>query len=421
MLQLRFICITAFLIFAGNLQAQTPFTSDRAAQDKPAGSSFNWRTFELKLVQGPFKMTYSRKGLILQTNEGRFTSRIRWRIEPRLFNFDNDPTRVSQFETRPDDHFVMRRARFKVDGKMWGDVVNYNFEHDLVGNLVLNLFADISPVHRDWLQFRVGQWKSVFSTERAISSGSQQFVDRSIVNREFTVDRQFGVSIFGRFMEGSRADSQYAIEILNGSGRWGGWNDGSPMIVARYQWNFFGQEVDEAGSDLAMRTKPAAYLALNGMRNTSRFTRFSASGGGQLDGFTAGVKDQYGLTQLNGEFAFKYRGWSIQNENHWKRVDDRLTGTRTELRGTLAQIGYFPHAIWQPFPKSVEIGYRWAQVDPGTAVGADARRENTVVVNVFEEGHNNKFTLEASRLSMDRPGLSAISDWRYRAQWDVHF
>jgi hypothetical protein len=49
-----------------------------------------------------------------------------------------------------------------------------------------------------WFNLRAGQWKAEFNRERVDSSGKQQFVDRSIANYWFTVDRQNGVMASGR-------------------------------------------------------------------------------------------------------------------------------------------------------------------------------------------------------------------------------
>jgi phosphate-selective porin OprO/OprP len=379
-----------------------------------------WRNFQWVMIKDPFQMKYSRRGLEVQTGDGRYTSRIRWRLQSRYSNpFDGDPRRVSQFGVPDSDHLVMRRARFKAEGRLFGRFMNYKFEQDLISDKMIDLYFDFNI--RPWLRIRAGQWKSVFSQERYISSGSQQLVERSIVNREFTADRQSGAMIYGRLKPGKRADSSYFFEMLGGSGINSVFQDGSPMFVGRYQWNFFGREPEFVSSDVEGSEKPEAFIGIAALRNRSRYTRFSTSGGGQLDGFTAGASGQYTLTQVNGEFLLKYRGLSIQNENHWKRIYDNLNNSTTDMRGGYAQAGYFPHQAWKPFPKEAEFAYRYAFVDGRTGVPNDLRQEHTVALNIFLEGHTNKLTIDASRLQLQRTGLNDISDFRYRVQWDVHF
>ena len=379
-----------------------------------------WRNFQWVMVREPFQMKYSRRGLEIQDKEARYTTRIRWRLQPRYSNpFDSDPRRVSQFGVAEADHLLMRRARFKAEGRLFGHLVNYKFEQDLVSDKMLDLYFDFNL--KPWFKIRAGQWKSVFSQERYISSGSQQMTERSIVNREFTADRQSGAMLFGRLMPGKRADSSYFLEVLGGSGINSVYQDGSPMYVGRYQWNFFGREPEFVSSDVEGTTKPEAFIGVSALRNRSRYTRFSTSGAGQLDGFSAGATDQYTVKQLNLELLLKYRGLSVQTENHWKHAHDNVRLTRTSMRGGYAQTGYFPHHSWGPFPKELELAYRYAFVDAKVGVPNDVRQEHTVGLNIFLEGHSNKFTIDASRVSLARPGTGDISDFRYRIQWDVHF
>ncbi|MCP5119809.1 MAG: porin, partial [bacterium] len=196
--------------------------------------------------------------------------------------------------------------------------------------------------------------------------------------------------------------------------------DGHPMLLARYQWNIFGEDPGFSSSDVEYHCKPVASLAVAGFKNRSRFTRYSSgSQGGQLDGFEPGAPGQYSVKQAMGEFFLKYRGLSVQNEVHWKSIYDNVNARRSNLRGSYAQAGYFPHAVIDWVPRPLEVGYRYGFVDPQTA--GNLRQEHTFVVNWFFEGHDNKLTFDVSRLSLARIGRPDLSDVRFRAQWDVHF
>jgi len=91
------------------------------------------------------------------------------------------------------------------------------------------------------------------------------------------------------------------------------------------------------------------------------------------------------------------------------------------LRGAYAQAGYFPHHVVAGVPEPLRIAYRYAFVDPDLAARSDWRQEHTVAVNWYMEGHDNKLTLELSRVSLEQPGQRPFSDLRLRLQWDVHF
>ena len=143
---------------------------------------------------------------------------------------------------------------------------------------------------------------------------------------------------------------------------------------------------------------------------------------------------QYEIDQFVQEFAFKWRGFSAQQEYHWKNIEDSLSnrarnrqdrGQKDELTGGYAQVGYFFHNLFPVVPKPLELAFRYAVVEEPNAVdrGLDNKREEfTVGANWFFSGHNNKITVDYSYLTIDDDFLSTdVSDSRVRVQWDVSF
>lgn len=367
------------------------------------------------------RLKYSRKGLQIESSSKNFKARINWRSQLRFSTpYDDAPRRTSHFSAPDENAFGFERARFKMKGNLVRPWLEYDFEHDLVGNRVLNLQFTLAKF--DWLQLRVGQGKVNFNRERVDSSGRQQFAERSIVNREFTLDRQKGVAIEGHLFEGRRADAWYSAGVYTGTGRGANSDhDGHPMWVARYQWNFLGRDLDFSQSDVEHHDKPVASIAFGAATNRGRYTRFSSSGGGHLDDFQPGLPGQYSLRQFVEETALKYRGFSLQHEYHWKHVTDHIAGRETDLRGSYVQAGYFFHNLMPRIPRQLELGARFAFVDPRVGLARDLRQETALVANWFFEGHDNKLTFDFSKLTLARaeqPGLSAN---QVRLQWDVSF
>ena len=373
--------------------------------------------------------SYSRKGLqIGEKGKGGFSAKVNIRSQMRFSSFRSAPRTESQFARETESDYRFRRARFKADGHAFVPWVKYKYEHDLVNTLVLDARMTIGKW--EWLQFRFGQWKVDYSRERMESSGKQQFADRSIVNRAFTLDRQKGATVLGRLMKGTRGDSRYYIGVFAGNGR--GFrtapgkldlnhDDGSPMVMARYQWNFLGRDVGLSQSDLEYSEKPAASLSFGTARNRSRYTRFSSSGGGQLDGFELGQPGQYSLRQFMEEATLKYRGLSLQHELHWKTIEDNVNITKTNMRGAYVQAGYFFHHLLPRIPKQLELGGRYGIVDPNRVAHNDVQKELAFVVNWYFYGHGNKLTFDTSRYSLGRNGADDLHDTQARLQWDVSF
>ena len=225
----------------------------------------------------------------------------------------------------------------------------------------------------------------------------------------------------GQLFSGRRVESRYYFGVFNGAGAGAANDDSSMMVVGRYQWHVFGRVLGYAQSDIERSEKPLGTLAIGASRNRSRYTRFSGSGGGQLDGFEPGEPGQYRLRQLVEEIAFKYRGFSLQHELHWKEVHDRSSEETTRLGGVYVQAGYFLNGLSERLPSPLEVAVRYARVDPDTATAADERDEWTVAVNWFFAGHDNKLTFDASRLTLFDTSASRLTERRVRAQWDISF
>jgi hypothetical protein len=271
----------------------------------------------------------------------------------------------------------------------------------------------------DAVQFRVGQWKPEYNRERRDSSGEQQFVDRSIVNRAFTLDRQNGAMLSGHLWKNRRGESRYFAALLNGEGA-GSFEEGGgrPMTMVRWQWNFFGRDLPFSQSDVRRRQASAASVAVAAVNNRSRYTRFSQEGGGELDGFPSDVPERYDAGQSMVEAAYHYRGFSFQSEFHWKSIEDRIAGGTTRLHGSYAQAGYFPHERWASFPSPLEFAVRGAFVDPNTSVPDDRQTELSFGTNWFFNRHHNKLTLDTSRIGLQAPTGDGAR-WRVRLQWDI--
>jgi phosphate-selective porin len=334
---------------------------------------------------------------------------------------------LTDFEKFPDPNedfpesgttLKVNRARIKIGGYVFKPYYTFYFEQDLVGGNLLDFRAQLEKL--PYLKLRVGQWKVRYSRERVISSGSQQGLDRSIINRVFTIDRQQGVSVYGNIDAGSAANFSYWGSVLTGTGRGGSTVDGNNlMYMLRLQWNPNREVLGWSGSDLKGHQRFVSSVAVAAVTNESRYTSFSTSGGGQLFGFDEGETDQYKIDQLLFETAFKWRGLSWQQEFHLKKIDDRINDTETTLVGNYVQLGYFPHHSISNWPRQLEVFGRHAFYDPDEDNSNDINSEYTFGLNWFFKGHKNKLTLEYSYLEFDQFSPVFESGHRIRLQWDV--
>ena len=130
--------------------------------------------------------------------------------------------------------------------------------------------SGISPQLLDWrislekfsfLSLQLGQWKVDYNRERRDSSGNQQFVERSIVNEVFTIDRQVGAMLYGHVAPGTAFDSRYYAGVFTGSGRGEANDDANMMYFGRYQWNFLGRDLKWSQSDVEFHEQPTGSVA----------------------------------------------------------------------------------------------------------------------------------------------------------------
>ncbi|MFK7740413.1 MAG: porin [Planctomycetota bacterium] len=390
------------------------------------------------------RSSYGSKGFRLESKDGNFQTNLQWRAQLRFTQpYLSDPRQVDDFEAPEESTFQARRLRMKIGGHGYKPWLKYYFEVDLQPTRSSNSSgANASARVIDWridvakweeFGIRAGQWKIDYNRERVDSSGRQQFVERSIVNRTFTVDRQMGVGFRGRLFKGTAADLRYYAGAFTGEGRGVANDDRNLMYVTRLQWNFLGRDLPLRQTDVERTETPTGSFAIGGASHTGRATRWSSSGGGNLDGFDStsnAANAQHRIHQAVAEFAFKYRGFSTQNECHWKSITDKslaygAAGRESDLYGLYSQFGYFFHETFETFPEELELAARYAWVrEPNEMVRAidNERQEFTIAANWFIAGHNNKITLDYSYLTLDDNVLgSDKSGNRVRLQWDISF
>ena len=386
-----------------------------------------------------YNISHTSKGLTFESADGKWSTSLAWRAQLRYTDgYIGDPRQLSDFEDPNRDTFEARRLRMKIGGHGYEPWLKYYFEIDLEptrdvedeseksSGRVIDWRIDVAKYEP--IQLRVGQWKIEYTRERVDSSGKQEFVERSIVNRQFTIDRQVGAQVKGRLFPGTYADMRYWAGMYTGEGR-GVRNDDDGMLYSgRLQWNFLGRDLPFSQTDVERTEKPTASLAFAAAKNNGRCTRWSSSGCGNLAAYdkpqNAYLK-QYKIEQMAQEFAFRWQGLSIQEEYHWKTVKDRLNDTENDMTGMYAQVGYFPGEIVSFVPDPLQIAFRYAFVkEPNKYDVAldNKRKEYTAAVNWFISGHNNKVTVDYSHLTLDEKFFNRnVSDDRFRVQWDITF
>ncbi|MGK0176535.1 MAG: phosphate-selective porin [Lentimonas sp.] len=389
--------------------------------------------------KGAVEVSHDKTGFKVESTDGTWSTKLNWRAQMRFTSpYRSDPRQVDDFDADSENTFELRRVRMKIGGHAYEPWLDYYFEVDLQPTRSESRdAARASSRLIDWritaqpyeeLGFRIGQWKIDYNRERVDSSGRQQFVERSIVNRQFTIDRQMGAQVRGRFFKDTPADLRYYVGAFTGQGRGVQNDDDKLMYAGRLQWNFLGRDLKLRQTDVEFTEKPTGSISFGAATNTGGSTRWSSSGGGNLDGFTSpssAEAGQFEVEQYQAGSAFKYRGFSWQQEYHWKKIRDRVNNETVDMKGAYAQAGYFFHYLIPAVPKQLELAARYAFVDEPNQDNIQVenkREEFTIGANWFIAGHNNKITVDYSKLYLDDSVLNRdVDDGRFRVQWDISF
>lgn len=367
-------------------------------------------------------LNYGKNGFEFRTENDKFSLAIQNRIQIRYSNpFDSDPRSIEDLE-RDESSFRIRRARTRLRGHAYWPWLKYYLQYDWSQPVLRDLNLTIDKYK--WAKLWAGRGKVIYNDERVTSSANQQFVNRSIVNDIFTVDRQQGIQVFGNLFPQTWHDISYYAGIFTGLGVGEGSNDDSHMMYSgRLQWNALGGAMPFSQSDIEFHEEPALNFAFAAATNRSKCTAFQTDNRScrDLPGFAPGQDGQYRINQMMEEVRFKWLGFSLQHEMHWKEVIDSFKGEgdparKTNFMGGLVQAGYFPHHIIPSIPKNLEFAGRYAFVDPNVNFKNDLQEEYSGVMTYFFDGHMNKVNFQVSHLVIQNQ-----SDQRFWLQWDLTF
>lgn len=258
------------------------------------------------------------KGLEVRSQDGDFALNTRVRGQ-MLYTLVRDTGEMAH-------QLRIRRARLVFGGQFFGPNNRFKLElaiapNDLgVGdNLaddpldrigtqspLLDLYFDFRHL-RD-LSVRVGQYKLPSNRSRVISSGDLQMVDRSIVNAEFTLDRDMGLDFRSADFLGLGVLRYYAGASIGRGRDSQGFDDFGLDYFVRIEVLPFGMfndyiEVDFERSDRARLSVGAVYAYQDRSRGLRNITARAPADGGTTDHHIAMF-----------DAIFKHSGFSAQVE-----------------------------------------------------------------------------------------------------------
>jgi len=333
----------------------------------------------------------------------KFSTRIQNRYEGTLTQSD-DPDYT--------DKFYLRRARLKFDGYVFSPKVVYKIELDVVNAEVLDAVLKWN-FHKN-LSIWFGQTKLPGNRERVISSQKLQFVDRSLVNSKYNLDRDQGIQLRHHFSLGNMIlREMFSVSIGEGK-NYNSTSQGNDYTgrIELLPLGKFSKKGDYFSGDLAREEKPKLAIGFTYGINDN-----AVKSKGQTGDVLTETRD---LNTIFGDVMFKVKGLSIMGEYASKTTLDGsaaildTSGNVMESfyagSGINAQIGYLLKNNW-------ELAYRYTQVTPEKVTNNNSIKQYTLGISKYIAGHNLKVQSDVSLTQED----SKDNKIMYRLQVEMSF
>lgn len=306
-----------------------------------------------------------------------------------------------------DERFLIRRARLKFDGFAFSPKLVYKIELGLSnsdigsGLLMQNNRADniILDAVAKWevapdLELWVGQTKLPGNRERVISSQKLQFVDRSLLNAQFNLDRDAGIQLRHTSTIG-QAVIREIVSVSMGEGRDITVNNaGGRDYTGRIEVLPFGEFKgggDYFSSDLAREQTPKLSVAA-----TYDYNSKASRSRGQLGAF---LSDQRTLKTVFADAMFKYRGFSVMSEYANRTAPEGPVVNRSDdgtINETFVTGNAFNVQAGYVFKTNWEAAGRYTTYDPTAATGLRAQKQYTFALSKYIVGHSLKVQSDIS-------------------------
>ena len=304
-------------------------------------------------------------------------------------------------------NLLVRRARLKFEGVAINPKFQYKVELGLTNRdhgspipqtqnsarMILDAVVQYEIGANTHLWF--GQTKLPGNRERVISSAKLQFVDRSLLNSNYNIDRDMGLQLHQKFGIGTMK-AKAIVSVSQGEGRnittgnLGGFDYTGRLELLPL--GAFTSKGDYFGSDLKREETPKLALGLSYdyHDNASRAR-------GNTGSFLSQTRT---LSTIFADMMFKYKGFSVMAEYAIKSSDESpvfvdetnsqeyhfVTGSALNI-----QAGYLLQSDW-------ELAARFTSVTPEAVLPQEDVSMYTLGISKYIDGHNLKVQSDFSMI-----------------------
>lgn len=341
------------------------------------------------------------KGIVFEPEDESYSLKIGMRFQSLYigeWDLDNDEY---------SDQALVRRARLKLDGHIYSDKFTYKVQlgfsnrdtrnssggglpqNSNTANTVLDAVIKYNPISDFEIWF--GQTTLPGNRERLISSQKVQFVDRSLLNSSFNLDRDVGIQFRNESAIGKAVIRQMGAMTIGEGRDITTKNPGGYSYTGRVEFLPFGNFTDKGdytGPDLAREenlklSMGVAYDFDDGaVRSRGHSGSFIYTNGGEL------IKND--LQTLLADVIIKYRGMSVHAEYANREAEkDTGYGTGTAYMGSLGYV----------FRNDFGFSGRYANLTTDDNFSSlTEHSEITFALSKYISGHNLKIQASAGYL-----------------------
>lgn len=367
------------------------------------------------------------KGVSFKSKDNRYKLTMRLRMQSMVGVTFDDEMGVSETEA------CIKRLHLRFDGYVFTPKVAYSIQlgytpYDAkdVPNGNLNILRDamIYYVPSSMWNIGFGQTKLRGGRANLNSSSALQFVDRSIVNSQFHIDRDFG--LFAEFHHHIGKTFNYAIKgsITTGDGRNFMTSQNSGLAytarIELYPLGKFTSRGEVSEGDYVRERSPR--LGIGGAFNyNDRACRIQGTKGALLED-----DNRRSMQSWFADLIFKYQGFAFYTDVMGRLCNDPVV---YNVDGSVAQRIYTGWGVNVQasylLPKNWEIAVRHSSLFPDKECsyyeGYESENQATLAITKYFIGHNLKVHADFSyNYATDTPVVDNRNDrWEARISVDV--
>jgi hypothetical protein len=250
-----------------------------------------------------------------------------------------------------------------------------------------------------------GQAKLPGNRERVVSSANQEFVDRSTLNRLFTIDRDIGIQLHHQWnFMGMIIREQGALSTGEGRNRRTASNGGICATIRGelLPFGLFEQRGDYVQADLVREKTPKVSLGY-----TYSFNNDAARTGGQLGEYLYAPSD---IETIFADILFKYQGFSFSTE-YSQRSSPNPISSKAGSKDLFIYDGHGTNShLTYMITNDLQLGLRYTSITPSEKIErlTGPRTDIAFGISKYFSGHDLKIQTDVNYIT-EKSSVNALA------------